>query len=402
MIGVFVGYFSYATNYNRDLVTALREICPKSDELYLCGRIDEVVSDGKQPVVDKVWRKNWRYVFDILKYVDKRNPDIVYLHQEFKNYGGIITALLFPLLVFTLRLKGKVVVPTVHAVIAKEQIGRDFLTSFGLSDSVMSKIAARAFLNFSYFLIGNLSSAVTVHSPALQHILINQYHVSAKKVVIIESGVRDIPNPKHVPVSPTILNKFPQLKHRTILLIFGFFSPRKGFEVAIKAFSRFIAKEDRKNKYTLVLAGDVFKEYMHYKQKIERLISDEKAADNIVITGYVDGVEIDELFRLSKLVILPAVITFNISGALAFALAYRKPVLASGVGPLKPEVETNKIGLTYVSSSAKSCEKNLETILFTKSVYADALEHTEEVAKRRYWINIARQHNDLFTKLLNK
>lgn len=397
---VFVGYFSYATNYNRDLVVAFKKISRRSDRVFLCGRIDEKVADRKKPLVDRVWRKGWRYLPDILSYIRKHKPDVVYLHQEFKTYGGVFTALSFPILILILRLYGCKVVPTVHAVISDTQIGRNFLSSFALKDSFFSRVATKIFLKYAYFFIGFLSSSVTVHAAILKRILVDEYKVSSDKVEVIESGVREIKSRLVKIQKFSILEKFPTLSGKIILLIFGFFSPRKGFETIIKSFGKFLKENKLNKRYALVLAGDVTNEYFFYRKKIERLIESNDARKNILITGYVSGSEMDELFRLAKIVVLPAVISFNISGALAFALAYHKPVLASRVGPLRDEVEDNRIGLTYSSNSVESCRVKLQEILSNQDLYNTFLSNVSEVAKHRYWKTIAEQHYELFAHVL--
>jgi glycosyltransferase involved in cell wall biosynthesis len=285
-------------------------------------------------------------------------------------------------------------------VISTKQVGKDFLASFNIPNSQISRFLVRIFLKYYYFLTGIFASAITVHSNILKEILIKDYNVRPDKVHVIASGVREIRDPLTKPQSPKIFEKFPVLKNKIILLTFGFFSPRKGYEIMIKAFSKFLKVSKLKDNVVLVMAGGVLEDYAFYRKKIEGLIVKQRVKDNVLITGYVNGGEVDELFRLAKVVILPAVITFNISGALAYALAYHKPVFAADTGPLGKEITDNKIGFIYSAKSIESCKKGFGKIFSDVGLLRNYYSNVIEIAKKRYWLNIARQHYLLFKKFI--
>src|SRR6185437_11177185 len=97
------------------------------------------ILDKNLPKVQHIWRYGWKYFFDILAYVHKIKPDVVHLQHEFKTYGGLITALLFPILLFVLRLQGYPVVVTTHGVVSPKQVDFEFLDNFNVKPNTFMK-----------------------------------------------------------------------------------------------------------------------------------------------------------------------------------------------------------------------------------------------------------------------
>ena len=115
---------------------------------------------------------------------------------------------------------------------------------------------------------------------------------------------------------------------------------------------------------------------------------------------FADGVEVDEFYRSSKVVVIPAIISFNTSGALSLALAYKKPLLVANVKPLADEIVTNDFGLLYETSGKQSLEKQLTKLIEDRKLYTSLTEKLETSVTKRYWSKIAKIHYALYTKLL--
>lgn len=395
---ILVANYLPETNYTRDLSQGFIEILKKKDKLYLCGRKNEPVIDGKMPKVDEVWNKGILFFLPIIFYILKKRPGVVHFQQEFKTYGGIISALIFPWLLLFTKIIGVRVIVTPHGVVSQTQLNKNFLESFGLKDTIINKLLITIFLNYSYRLITAFSDFVTVHAPLLRDILVNEYSASPKKVIVIEHGIREIKDLKTNKGSvDQIYKKYKMLKNKEIILVFGYFSPRKGFEHLINSYSKIIKNEDMV-KTIMVLAGDVAKEFSPYKKKIEKLIKKKKMNKHVLITGFIDGDEVDALYRMAKVSVIPAIFSFNTSGALAMTLAYTKPLLVADVKPLSEEIRLNNIGMLYNNLDPNSFGKTLKEIFLDKTKYDKLIKSVEKVANRRYWRNIAREHYDLYKK----
>ncbi len=395
---IFVSTFIPETNYTRDLSVYFQKILTKKDKLYLCGCRTEKVLDNYVPKVDPVWRRNWRYIFDIVKYVGKIKPDVIHLQHEFKMFGHFGTALLYPIILTILRLSGYRVVVTIHGVVAKHQVDMDFLKSFNVKSNVFMKYVVLTFFSYIYISIIILANKVTVHAPALKKVLELYSPLAAKKVEVIDHGIREIVDLKGKR-SKHIYEKFPLIKNKKIILIFGLFSPRKGYEFLIESFHKIVTK-GKGDKWVLILVGDVKKEFVAYKKKIVKLIEDLDLENKVIISGFADGVEVDEFYRSSKVVVIPAIISFNTSGALSLALAYKKPLLVANVKPLADEIVTNDFGLLYETSGKQSLEKQLTKLIEDRKLYTSLTEKLETSVTKRYWSKIAKIHYALYTKLL--
>lgn len=387
------------TNYTRDLSQGFNTILKRNDRVFLCGRKNEHVTDGKVPVVDNVWKKGILFFIPIISYILKNKADVVHIQQEFKMYGGIPSAILFPWVVLFIRLLGKTVVVTPHGVVSTNQLNENFLQSFGLQNTWIHNLLIRIFLNYSYKLIVGFASCTTVHTGLLKKILIDEYKCKPNKVVIIEHGIREIPDRAVIPLNPYIVQKFPMLKNKQIILVFGYFSPRKGFEYLIESFKNILA-EGKIHGWTMVLAGDVAKEFVSYREKIDKLIKKLHLEKSILITGFVDAKEIDELYRISKISVIPAIFSFNTSGALAMTLAYGKPLLVANVQPLSEEIKENNFGLLYDRSGPNSFKQQLTKIITNEKLYKSLEQSVRKSSTKRFWKHIAQEHYSFYKKLV--
>jgi len=91
---------------------------PKNLEIQGCGEIK------------LVWSKSLSYVYEILRQVLADKPDLIHLQHELNMYGGLITAMFFPLLLLMLKIMGFKTVVTVHAAVYKKQIDHELIRIF--------------------------------------------------------------------------------------------------------------------------------------------------------------------------------------------------------------------------------------------------------------------------------
>jgi len=396
---LFVANFLPDTNYTRDLSTALNSVIPESDVQYLCGRKHEPVTDGLQPAVDQVWEKGFLFFIPILKYIRLKKPDVVHVQHEFRNYGWTSSAIMFPWFIFLLHILGYTTVVTLHGVVSQKQLDQNFLEGFGFSDNPIYRFIIRVFLHYVYRLIYLFSDYCTVHTDVLMNILISEYGFRRNHVGVIPHGVREIGNVKVKPKHYRIYGKFPRLRNKKIILVFGYFSPRKGYEYLIRSFRSFRDLRGANRDWVLVLAGDVLKEFRYYKHKISRLISDLHLNSSVFITGYVDRRDIDDLYRLTKIVVIPAVYSFNTSGALSIALAYKKPILVSNVKPLADEITSNRFGMLYDKDGKHSFFTQLNTLTTDQKTYRAMESSLTDSVQKRYWRIVAKKHYALYKRL---
>lgn len=128
------------------------------------------------------------------------------------------------------------------------------------------------------------------------------------------------------------------------VLVFGFFTPEKGQDIAIKAFSRLPSNA------RLILAGSVRrKKDQFYFDSCMSLAKKLGVRGRIQLTGFVEGAAMNELYCVADLVLAPFRETSG-SGSLAHALGRRATILASDL-PLNLEIaEREKNALTFFKS----------------------------------------------------
>lgn len=400
MKALFLANFLPDTNYTRDLSTAFYRVMQKGDVLYLCGRMHEPVSDGYEPGVDQVWKRGNLFFIRVLRYIQRKKPDIIHVQHEFKTYGGIMSAAILPVFILLLRFLGYPVVVTFHGIVSPKQLDKKFLEGFGVRYNVLTKYLVIAVFRYIYGSIGFLANAITVHTPFLRDILVSDYALKKETIHVIAHGVRKIPSAKDGMTNPLILRKYPALRNKHIITVFGYFSPRKGYEFLLQAFRTLLSADPSYGTWTLVLAGDVTPEYTYYKERIVQLIGRLRLRKNVVITGFVDKQDIDELYRMTNIVLIPAIYSFNTSGALSIALAYKKPIVVADVKPLADEIRQNKFGMLYDPSSTYSCVRQLRKIIDNKKLYASLLSSLDASVKLRYWTPVAKTHYRLYEKIL--
>lgn len=397
---MFIANFLPDTNYTRDLTVSLKRVVDSRDEIFLCGRKNEPVLDNYVPHVDEVWARGFFFFIPIFRYIRSKKPDIIHIQHEFKTYGGIGSAVVLPICIGLLRLFGYVIVVTFHGVVSPHQLDKNFLESFGVKYSWLMKWMVALVFRYIYTSISIFSNAITVHTSFLQSILVDAYGLRGDRIHVIAHGVREIEKVKISTSSARILQKYPLLRKKNIITVFGYFSPRKGYEFLLNAFCALRRIDRSYDSWVLVLAGDVTSEYEYYKTRIVDQITKLKLQKNVLITGFVDKKDIDELYRLTRIVLIPAVYSFNTSGALSIALAYKKPILVADVKPLADEIRQNKFGFLYDSHDPSSCVKQLRKLIDNRSVYVEAERSLLRSVKYRYWSKIARAHYKLYRQLI--
>lgn len=132
----------------------------------------------------------------------------------------------------------------------------------------------------------------------------------------------------HVAVIPHYIPIFSQSEFKESpepqALVFGYFSPDKGQDIAIRAWAALGSTAPK-----LVLAGGLRREADRgYLEHCKDLILKYKLAGKIEITGFVPKEKVSDFYRRSTLVIAPFRET-NGSGSLATALGHGAAILAS-------------------------------------------------------------------------
>ena len=172
-----------------------------------------------------------------------------------------------------------------------------------------------AYINRKMF---DFPRALIVHTEA-QHQELLRRGVPGDKIHLIPHGIPDLDAIKR---DAQVLKRF-GLKKSSFLVIIGFISQRKGYDIAVEAL-KYLPGDIR-----LVFAGGSrTTEDEGYEEELRRLIFRLGLAKRVVITGYLDMASLKFLVKESLFVLAPYYQASG-SGSLSLALSLGKSILAS-------------------------------------------------------------------------
>lgn len=311
-------------------------------------------SEGNLKIM-RTWTKGPRYFFQVISTVAKQRPKLVHIQHEFFLYGGIISSLLFPLLLFILRLMGVKVIVTLHGVVPRKFAQKEFAEAFFVPANF---VALRLGLTVLTMFICAIANAVIVHTKSAKAILHDDYGVSESKICVIHHGV----NVQDPGFSATSVRE-------NSVLFFGNISPSKGLDTLIRAF-----EEVRVPNAELIIAGGPHPRGSQYFQQVVQMAKSSSASKSITMVGYVPDEQIDSLFGQCSLVVFPYVFSVSSSGGLSFAMSYGKPVIVTNLPAFNEVVTDNLNGIVVPSGDIKALASAIERILLNP-VLRDSLSH---------------------------
>lgn len=229
------------------------------------------------------------------------------------------------------------IVHTFLAVLYARKVGADVLHIHAIGPSILTPFArllglrvvmthhgpdydrqkwnkmAKTVLKLGERMGAKYANEVIVISTVIDNILRTKYgRMNAR---LIYNGVNT-----PAPATTTEYIRSLGLEPRKYVLAVGRFVEEKGFDLLVKAFSQ-MARPDCK----LVIAGDADHED-HYSLALKQLARE----NGVVLTGFIRGVKLNELFTHARLFVLPS-FHEGLPIVLLEALSYRLPVLVSDI-----------------------------------------------------------------------
>jgi glycosyltransferase involved in cell wall biosynthesis len=310
-------------SYTKNLATSLSCNCMVSVFADRFSNANENYCE-KGVWVCRCWSRGLSYPFQIFRNVVRRADEIDVLHvqHEFFLFGGVFSAILVPFLLCLLRLLRKPVVVTLHNVISLNVVGGRFLR-----DNMVNGFPF--VLKIGIFVLTRLiaffSDVLIVHEEFFRGVLVSEYGIRARKVLVIPHGVEEPGGIIDSDRAKEVLG----VGGKKVLLFFGYIAGYKGVESLIDAFDVLKGDED----FVLFIAGGEHprlkgkREYQKHLQEIKAKAKE--ISDKIIFTGFVPEEMIPTYFSAADLVIFPYREVFSASGPMSLALFYGKPFLAS-------------------------------------------------------------------------
>ncbi len=312
-----------------------------------------------------VWNKGIKFAAQIFKELKKDRPDVVHLQHELGMYGGLPTAIIFPFLIWWLRVSHYQVVVTVHSVVPLGQINKEFIGLFSANPIVSKPYLFKLVFSFIYRIIVKSANQIVVHTKIMRKILISDYGANGKKVKVVETAV---------PVSKILPRKFGDY-----FFYFGYMVRRKGLGYVLDGFSDYISKHP-KSKFKFVMAGGVIKGQEKSRDEILQMIEGKNLSDKVKYVGFINQKQQDELYNNAYAVILPAKISIAASGPLYWSYSYCRCPLASNVGNLREEVQDGKTGILVSNSKWSNA---FEYAVKNPKIIAKIEKDISEIARSR-------------------
>jgi glycosyltransferase involved in cell wall biosynthesis len=380
------------SSYTKRLVWSLRE--HGVDAIVFSDKPRNETPKLSGESVYATWSKGILYPFQIFKMLAANSHvDVVHIQHEFFLYGGMFSAIFFPVLLALIHLLGKPVVVTVHGVIPLSELNERFKEENQLNGPL-------PLLKFGLVLLTKLivflSNAVIVHGRLFAEALYNEYKCPRWKVYVIPHGVEKA---KTIIPQGEAKKRF-RLENKVIILFFGYIAKYKGIETLIEAFGR-VAKKHQDwilviggGRHPRLCLGPKYQEYIMELQQMARSL----APKQIVFTGFIPDEELPLYFSAADIVVLPYARAMSSSGPLALAMSYRKPVIVSNILPITELIPFEKA--LFMRNSPESLAERLELILDNQHLQREISRAVEKIRTENSWSSIGLQTSVLYQDLL--
>ncbi|MGA7861988.1 MAG: glycosyltransferase family 4 protein [Thermoplasmata archaeon] len=346
---------------------------------------------GQHSYVEPIWTHDVRYPFQNFRAVRRDSDyDVVHVQHEFWLFGGPATALLFPLLLLLLRLRGTPVITTIHGVIPKDALAR-VREGAPVGGPLW---VARAAVSAVTRLILWFSTAVIVHDTFFRDALVNEYGGRPDKIVVIPHGV------------DARLPRVPKAEARThlglgpepMVLSMGYLAAYKGLEGLIDAFNLLGPRDPD---LRLVIAGGPparnSANGAEYVQRLQGRVAP-GLAPRVRFTGFVEEPQVADYFGAADLVVCSHVVPLASSGILALAQGYGVPVIAPAIPPFT-HILSQPDALFPVDAPVAMAE-TIERFIHDPGALERLAQASEAEARERDWPVIARRHHELYARLV--
>lgn len=239
---------------------------------------------------------------------------------------------------------------------------------------------AKIVLKTGEFLETKFANKVIVISKVIKDLLKDKY--AKDDTELIFNGVN---LPEKI-TSTEILKKYNLMPRRYVFTACRFV-PEKGLYDLIIAYQKIKNPE-----FKLVIAGDADHE-TKYSRRIKKMAEEN---NNIVLTGFVSGKPLQELYSNTRLFVLPSYYE-GLPIALLEAISYELPVLVSDI-PANKEVPLPEFRFFPVGNIDKLSKKMTE--LFKYGISEEERQRQQEVLVRDYdWDKIAKQTFKVYEKV---
>ncbi|MGL6108246.1 glycosyltransferase family 4 protein [Romboutsia sp.] len=284
------------------------------------------------------------------KIVSDCNPDIAHLH--------IFQHQLSPSILKQIKKNGTYIVNTVHDL-------KVVCPNYKMlnNDEICEKCKTDKFINCfkTKCIKGSTVNSLLNTIEAYTHRILKSYDYVDKFICpsqfysdkFIEFG---IPKEKvvHIPNFVDTSKIKPNYDFEDYFVYFGRLSEEKGIKTLIESM-----KLIKKSKLIIVGNGPLEEEL--------KLIVKNNNINNIEFVGFKTGIELENIVKNSKFVVIPSEWYENAPMSIIEAMSYGKPVIGSNIGGIPEFIEHNNTGLIFEAKDSIDLENKIDTLLNNES-----------------------------------
>jgi len=379
---------SGVASYTKNLVVSLLNSCQMdvfADKMFHTA---DCYTDGEN--VYRCWNKGVFYPFQIFKQLLHKNVDVVHIQHEIYLYGGLGSAIIFPFLLFLVKLFRKPVVVTLHGVISLSKVDERFLKE--------NWIKGRAFvmkigLALLVKVIVSLSTAIIVHEENSKETLKSEYRCPARKIFVIHHGVEERNDSIEKDEAKSELG----LSGKDVIFFFGYITGYKNVELLIES-ARFL----KTSNWVMIIAGGLHprlsgdREYLNYVSTLhEKALVMSK--DQILFKGFISEEEIPLYFSAADLIVFPYKINMHSSGPLSLAASYEKPFLLTDI--CHEVVSSSDV---VFKNDSKELASKIDRFFGDAEFQSKVLRCSKEFKRKRLWSDVAKKTYELYRKVISQ
>ena len=332
------------------------------------GSKDNVVESSKVEVL-RIWRADRSLsILSIMWYILVLKPDVVHFNLHFQSFGKSRLSNFFGFsLVFFSRMFGLKVLVLLHNLAEKVDLEKVRLKR-SLVNRVGMIVATR-------FVLSASSLVVTV--PSYVEYLKERYN---------HGGVRYIPH-------GALVSSRLSVKHDgKVVLVFGHMGPSKGLPVIFQVFEEMVKE---RGDVRLVVAGDSHPNFPHYLGDLRKV-----APRGVDFLGYVEEADVERVFGMADVVVLPYFTATGTSGVFHLACGYGKPIVASALPEIKELVDEGASAFLKHVGDVGGFKSAILQVLFNDDIADKMSWQNLMFAKRGRWSVVAEEYEKAYLELL--
>jgi len=372
--------------YSAELYTHIAELVDVKvianipEQGYACGNYL-----GRERNIVRCWRRgSFTYPLRIVQATLKERPDIIHLQHGWLLYGNFVSSSFILISLFLLRLSRKPCVVTMHTVIRKGAY---------LFENSLVNLLARAVILFTSRFIAKFSNRIIVLSHSMKKAIQGDYALKEEgKIIVIPHGVKNASGK---------VRMSSEFGEGLCILSLGFVREGKGVETLIEAFEKFLGQYP--DAMLVVVGGRHVHDTKDRVGYVKRLVA-ANLLEHVFFTDFVDEKRLDQLIMASDMIVLSSLERYyvEVSGALARVAGYGKPVVCSRVPKFESELQNGKDCVMVAPGDSEELSRAFMSLATDAQLMKNLGENLGEKFKDRDWSAVAKQHFDLYRKVLER